>query len=190
MTDKTIIKKRKAKRLLISLFLLTIIMFGFGFALVPLYDVLCNVLGINGKTNTSSVSNRSLVDKSRSITVQFLATNNESLPWEFHPMIKKVELHPGQNIKIAYYAKNDSERVMTVQAIPSVTPGLAASHLKKTECFCFNQQTLKPGQSMEMPIIFHLDNSLPKNINEVTLSYTLFEAKKPAKNKTKGRLTG
>lgn len=166
------------KKVVISLVILVLLMFAFGYALVPLYNVLCSALGLNGKTNATSVANTSVIDKNRTITVQFLATNNENLAWKFYPETKKVDLHPGQNMKIAYFARNDSDHTMTVQAIPSVTPGLAASHLKKTECFCFNQQTLKAHQSMDMPIVFHLDNDLPKNIHEVTLSYTLFEAPK------------
>ena len=171
------LNKRKNRRMLIILSLIACGMFAFGFAMVPLYNVLCNVLGINGKTNAVGVKNQSVVDKTRTITVQFLATNGGNLPWEFKPLTKTIDLHPGQSIKVAYFAQNDSNETMTVQAIPSVTPTQAASHLKKTECFCFNQQTLKAHQSMDMPIIFHLDNDLPKNIKEITLSYTLFKFK-------------
>nr|MCH9769730.1 cytochrome c oxidase assembly protein [Gammaproteobacteria bacterium] len=94
----------------------------------------------------------------------------------------------GQNTQIVYIAKNNSSHSMTVQAVPSVAPGLAASHLKKTECFCFTQQTLKAHTSMKMPLIFHLDNLLPKNIKEVTLSYTLFKAKGKATGRRTGRI--
>jgi len=170
-------KPRSRKKLFIWLGILVVGMFFFAYGLVPLFDVMCKTLGINGKTNTSSINNTSVVDKSRTITVQFLATNNESLNWEFRPKIKKIDIHPGANFKLAYFAKNNTNHTMTVQAVPSVTPSLAASHLKKTECFCFNQQTLKAHESMDMPIVFHLDNSLPKNIHEVTLSYTLFAIK-------------
>lgn len=179
---------RRNKKFLIWALVFVVIMFFFGYGLVPIYNVMCRAFGINGKTNSSSIVNQSIIDKSRTVTVQFLATNNANLPWEFHPMIKKVDIHPGENVKLAYFAKNNSNKTMTVQAIPSVTPGLAAAHLKKTECFCFNQQTLKAHESTKMPIIFHLDNSLPKNIHEVTLSYTLFESKKPIKNKQTGKL--
>lgn len=167
--------KRKNRRLLIWLFCIVFAMFFFGYALVPLYNVLCSTLGINGKTNTSSVSNRSLVDKSRTVTVQFLANNNENLPWIFRPVTWTIKIHPGENKKILYYAKNMSNHTITVQAVPSVTPGLAAKHLKKTECFCFTRQTLKSHQETKMPVIFHVDNQLPKNIHTITLSYTLFK---------------
>ncbi len=107
--------------------------------------------------------------------------NSLPIPRNRFPQLDKKLLQHYSNLKffvrIAYFARNDSSKVMTVQAIPSVTPSLAASHLKKTECFCFNQQTLKAHQSMDMPIIFHLDNDLPKNIKEITLSYTLFKFK-------------
>ncbi len=166
------------KKILLWLAILVFGMFLFSYALVPLYNVMCKALGINGKTTGNSVLNTAYIDKSRTITMQFLATNNESLNWEFRPEVKKITLHPGADTKVAYYAKNNTNHTMTVQAIPSVTPGLAASHLKKTECFCFEQQTLKAHQSIDMPIIFHFDNSLPKNIHEVTLSYTLFAIKR------------
>lgn len=181
-------KPRSHKKIILWLLLIVIGMFCFGYALVPLYNVICNAWGINGKTNPNAVANHSLIDKSRTITVQFIATNNENLPWEFRPKTKRIEIHPGENAKIAYFAKNNSNHTMTVQAIPSVTPGLAAAHLKKTECFCFNQQTLKAHQSMDMPLIFHLDNDLPKNIHEVTLSYTLFKSTKTV-TKKKGRIS-
>lgn len=171
-------KIRSRKKVFIWLGILVVGMFLFAYALVPLYNVMCKVLGLNGKTNTTSIKNTSYIDKSRTITMQFLATNNESLNWEFRPETKKITLHPGADTKISYFARNNTNHAMTVQAIPSVTPNLAASHLKKTECFCFNQQTLKAHQSMDMPIIFHFDNDLPKNIHEVTLSYTLFAIKK------------
>lgn len=87
-------------------------------------------------------------------------------------------MHPGIDNKVTYYARNNTNHVMTVQAIPSITPGQAAKHLHKVQCFCFESQTLKPGQSMDMPIIFHFDNQLPKNMHEVTMSYTLFQVKK------------
>lgn len=168
---------------------IVIAMFAFGFALVPIYNVMCKTLGLNGKTG-GATTNNSLIDNSRVITVQFIANNNAGLPWKFYPMIKTIEIHPGQNTKIAYFAENDSNKTMTVQAIPSVTPGLAAKHLKKTECFCFEQQTLNSKQSLEMPLLFHIDTNLPKNIQVVTLSYTLFDVTnlKTKKNKKTGRI--
>jgi cytochrome c oxidase assembly protein subunit 11 len=166
---------KSSKRLLIILLLVAVAMFGFGYALVPLYNVLCARLGINGKTSNEVSSPINAIDMTRTITVQFLATKNANLPWQFRPNQKQVEIHPGQNIRVSFYAKNESNKTMTVQAIPSVAPGIAAKYLKKTECFCFRQQTFASNASMDMPILFHLDRDLPAHIQTVTLSYTLFD---------------
>jgi cytochrome c oxidase assembly protein subunit 11 len=176
-------KNLKTRKIVFLLTLLTIGMFGFGYALVPIYNVLCKSLGINGKTNTQSIGQASAVDKNRTVTVQFLATNNSNLPWQFRPKTWSIKVHPGENTRISYYAKNETNHAMIVQAIPSVTPGLAARHLKKTECFCFTQQTLLGGQAMDMPILFHIDRDLPENVRTVTLSYTLFDVTKTAQQK-------
>lgn len=169
--------QRKTKQV-IFYSLIAVAMFGFAYALVPLYDVMCRALGINGKPNMIVAENTSTLDRSRTITMQFLATNNENLKWVFRPNQKTIQVHPGANQKVTYFARNDTDQTMTVQAIPSVTPSRAANHLHKTACFCFEQQTLKPHQSMNMPIVFHFDNKLPKDIHEVTMSYTLFRIKK------------
>lgn len=157
-------------------------MFAFGYALVPIYNVMCKSLGINGKPKNTAEANSNSIDYSRTITVQFLATRNNYLPWKFQPLVKTVKVHPGENKKVAFYAQNETGEDMIVQAIPSVTPGLAARHLKKTECFCFTKQMMKGQQGMEWPLLFHLDNDLPKNIKTVTLSYTLFDITKTAKD--------
>lgn len=151
-------------------------MFAFGYALVPIYSVFCKATGLNGKTNNVADVASLGVDESRIITVTFLATNNQDLPWEFRPETISVKVHPGESKQVAYYAKNKTGKTMTVQAIPSVSPGLAAKYLKKTECFCFKQQTFKAGQAMDMPLIFHLDRNIPKSVRYLTLSYTLFYA--------------
>lgn len=185
-----IISNKSTKRIALILFLFVIGMFGFGYALVPIYNVLCDTLGLNGKTGGAVTASNAAIDYSRDITVQFLASNNANLPWKFYPMITTVSVHPGANTKVAYFAQNDSNKTMTVQAIPSVTPGLAAKHLKKTECFCFDRQTLKSGQVIEMPLLFHLDNTLPKNIHTVTLAYTLFDVTNMPKNKKSRQSVG
>lgn len=182
---------KRIRRLTITLLLAAIAMFGFGYALVPLYNVLCSSLGLNGKTSNEASSAVAAIDETRTITVQFLATNNENLPWKFRPNQTTIEIHPGQNARITYYAKNESGKTMTVQAIPSVSPGLAAKYLKKTECFCFRQQTLANDADMDMPLLFHIDRDLPKDINTVTLSYTLFDVtnmKKKAEPEDTGRI--
>ncbi|MBI5447357.1 MAG: cytochrome c oxidase assembly protein [Gammaproteobacteria bacterium] len=177
------------KHLPVTLLVIALAMFGFGFALVPLYTLVCKTTGINGKTAGPSILGEPAeIDTSRWVTIQFLATNNANLDWKFYPETITLKLHPGENKLIYYYAENLSGQGMTVQAIPSVTPGLAAKHIKKTECFCFTQQTFKAGEKRHMPILFHVDNSLPKNINTFTLSYTLFNADKYKKsNRTLGR---
>lgn len=171
-------KARSNKRLVTVLGIVVVGMFGFGFALVPIYNSLCKVLGINGKTSGQAAvydQAKAQVDKSRTITVEFITTKNTTLPWKFYPRVRKLKMHPGEVKKISFYAENDSNRRMTVQAIPSVTPSIAAKYLKKTECFCFTQQTFESREGMDMPVLFHFDTELPKNIKTVTLSYTLFD---------------
>lgn len=162
-------------KLLLLLCFTIVSMFMFGFAMVPLYNVLCKNLGINGKTEKTSYAESDDIDLSRSIRVEFMTNNNNYLPWTFYPRLQHVQLHPGENILVYFQAKNNSKRPMTVQAIPSVSPGVAAKNLKKTECFCFTQQTLAAGQERQMPVLFHVDTHLPKHIKTITLSYTLFD---------------
>ena len=155
--------KAKNKRLLKWMLVTVLGMFAFAYALVPLYRVLCKATGINGRVFTEEQQERARkevqqdtpIDYSRMITVQFLATNNGQLPWDFRPMTKVVKMHPGELTKVKFYARNNTHKAMTVQAIPSVSPGLAVKHLHKTECFCFENQTLSGGEAAEMPIIFH-----------------------------------
>ncbi len=169
------IAKLSNKKILILLCFTTLSMFGFGFAMIPLYNVLCKNLGINGKTDQNAYITSNEIDLSRSIRVEFMTNNNNYLPWDFYPRLRHIQLHPGENILIYFAAKNNSNRPMTVQAIPSVSPGLAARFLKKTECFCFTQQTFNPGQQRDMPVLFHIDQHLPRDINTITLAYTLFD---------------
>lgn len=187
---ETIDKTKKNKKTVIKLMIAAVLMFGFGFALVPFYNLLCKATGLNGKTSNVVVVNNERADTNRLITVQFVSTTNANLPWEFYPLVKEIKIHPGENEKMAYYAKNNSGRTMTVQAVPSVTPGLAAKYLKKTECFCFTQQTFQAGEAREMPLLFHLDKSLPENIKVLTLSYTMFDATnvQAPSNKTQGKI--
>lgn len=183
------VRKNANSKLFAWLFGLVVAMFAFGYAMVPLYNVLCNAWGMNGKTGGQAEA-ASQVDNSRWVTVEFIATTNAHLPWKFYPLEKKVKVHPGENRQVVFFAENDSGKTMTVQAIPSLTPGLAAKYMKKTECFCFNRQTFTPGQSMEMPMIFHIDTALPKDIHTVTLSYTMFDTEgiRTNTNKTAGKI--
>lgn len=169
---------KRHTKLVILLAALALGMFGFGFALVPIYNSLCKALNINGKVTASTASydaQKATVDLTREILVQFVATNSGAVPWEFYPKIREIRVHPGEIAKLAFYAENKSDHQMTVQAIPSVTPGIAAKYLKKTECFCFTQQTLGGHEAMNMPLLFHLDNDLPAKVKTLTLAYTLFD---------------
>lgn len=170
-------KQTISRKQIIIIVLGVLAMFAFAYGLVPLYNVFCQVTGLNGKTSeqAQALSSPDAVDDSRWVTMEFVATNNENLPWQFHPEVTKLKIHPGANTTMSYYAKNDSNKTMIIQAIPSVSPGTAARYLKKTQCFCFNQQRLEPGDEAQLPVIFHLEPTLPKEINTVTLSYTLFD---------------
>lgn len=163
-------------RLTRKLLLVTVAMFGFGFALVPLYSVLCSVTGLNGKTERidAQAASKLVVDENRWVNVEFTAGVNNGMPWEFKPMQTRVRVHPGAINSIAYYARNPTSEAITGQAIPSLTPGTAASHFKKLVCFCFDRQTLQAGEAKVMPVRFIVDDKLPADIQTVTLSYTFF----------------
>jgi len=165
------------RKLTLKLLMAVVAMFGFGFALVPLYDVMCDTLGINGKTNTESVLQPQgmVPDESRSIRVEFMAHRNHNMPWSFEPKQAFMQVHPGQVIQTAFLAKNLSDRDIVGQAVPSVSPGLGASYFNKIECFCFNQQPLAGKAQAEMPLIFYIEPDIPDSIHTLTLSYTLYD---------------
>ncbi|MCX7186140.1 MAG: cytochrome c oxidase assembly protein [Methylophilales bacterium] len=151
----------------------------FAFALVPLYNVLCTISGLNGKTNTTAAeSANTKVDSTRWVDVQFTTNVMPGLGWNFYPKQSSVRLHPGQIETVIFVAKNTTNEVVVGQAVPSVTPGIAASNLKKIECFCFVRQSLKPGEEKEMPLRFYVSPELPKDVSEMTLSYAFFPAVK------------
>ncbi len=167
------------KRLVRRLLLVVVGMFGFGFAMVPLYNVFCQVTGINGKTGGAVDAETALsetVDKERVITVEFVSAVSAGLPWEFRPVVKKMKVHPGEMNEALYFARNQSNNTVVGQAIPSVAPGRAAKHFKKVECFCFTQQTLGPREERDMPVRFVIDSELPPEVTTVTLSYTFYES--------------
>jgi len=162
--------------LLIRLLFSVIVMFGFGFALVPLYDVFCEITGINGKTrNEVAGIERAVPDKQRTITVQFLARPDKGMPWVFEPEVTRLEVHPGQISLVHYQAQNPTGSAMVAQAVPSVSPGTAALYFNKMECFCFNQQRLDGGAALAMPLQFYVDPALPADIELITLAYTLYD---------------
>lgn len=151
------------KKLTIKLLIATVLMFGFGFALVPLYDVMCDALGINGKTNDVAAIQPTGMepDMSRTIRVEFMAHVNPDMPWEFRPKVISMDVHPGQVIQTEYLAFNESGRKLVGQAVPSVSPGNGAAYFNKIECFCFNQQPLEGNQHAQMPLIFTLSLIFP-----------------------------
>jgi cytochrome c oxidase assembly protein subunit 11 len=171
-------RSRAHVRLLAKLGLVVVGMFGFGFAMVPLYNVLCDLTGINGKTGRivdAQALSSAAVDTSRTVTVEFVANLNQSMNWEFRPTEHELQIHPGKLYTTSFYARNKAGQQMIGQAVPSVAPGPAAAHFKKAECFCFERQTFKAGQGRKMPVSFMVDAGLPLEIKTVTLSYTFFD---------------
>ena len=168
--------KRSTKKLTGYLVLSVIGMFGFGFALVPLYDVMCEALGINGKTNTvSAVQPQGMQpDYSRTVRVEFMSHIKPDMPWQFSPEVRVLEVHPGEVVQTNYIAKNLSGASLVGQAVPSVSPGMGATYFNKMECFCFNQQPLDGYKTAEMGLIFYIEPEIPESIHTLTLSYTLF----------------
>ena len=163
------------RRLVRRMLLITAAMFGFRFAMVPIYDVLCQVTGLNGKTGSRVAAVEPMkIDESRTVTVEFVANLNVTAPWEFAPQVTRMTVHPGQFYQTHFHARNLTHQSLVGQAIPSVSPGLAASHFQKIECFCFNRQQFHAGESKEMPVTFRIDPDLPPDVRTVTLSYTFF----------------
>nr|WP_028116458.1 cytochrome c oxidase assembly protein [Ferrimonas senticii] len=162
------------QKLLITLLLIVLGMFGFGFALVPLYDVFCEITGINGKTNSEAVSASAVVDEQRLVTVEFVTHIRNDMPWQFEPVVQRMQVHPGKTTQVAFRATNLSGNDTIGQAIPSVSPGQGALYFSKIECFCFNHQPLPAGETAEMGLVFFVDPELPEEIQTLTLSYTLY----------------
>lgn len=165
-----------------KLLVMTLVMFGFGFALVPFYEKICQVTGIRNLLSPDSVqSNSSAVDFSRKVAIEFDA-NTRRLDWTFKPVDARREVHPGELHQALYEIRNVSDHPITGQAIPSYGPSNAAQYFKKIECFCFTQQTLAPGEVRRMPVVFVIDPELPDDMKTITLSYTFFEVSGTRKN--------
>ena len=165
--------------------LIVVAMFVFGYVGLPmLYNLICDSFGLNGQVEQVSNAEASNmgIDKSRTIKVAFSSNVNSRLPWGFSPDEAEISLHPGELKRVSYTAKNLSGKDVVGQAVYSVTPVEAARYFKKTECFCYTQQTLKSGESKQMPVLFTLEPGLPKAIKTVTLSYTFLNAEKYASN--------
>jgi cytochrome c oxidase assembly protein subunit 11 len=177
MYGKQANRQQANRKLTAKLLLATAAMFGFGYALVPLYDVMCDVLGINGKTSeiAAKAPDGQLPDYGRSIDVEFMAHIPNGMQWKLEPMQQRITVHPGQVVRTAYKATNLSGQNMTGQAVPSVAPGQAASYFNKIECFCFTRQPLQAGESAELGLIFFVERTIPDTVHTLTLSYTLYD---------------
>ena len=192
--SETAVARSDNRRMMGKLLVVTAAMFGFGYALVPMYRAICDALGINVLTlaeqraATGSWSGRAAVntqvDSGRRITIEFDA--NVRGPWEFKPARRSVDVHPGEMATVMYEFRNVQDRTMSAQAIPSYAPRQAMAHFNKLECFCFNEYTLKPGESRQWPVVFVIDPKLPRDVRTITLSYTFFEVggKTPAEPST------
>ena len=176
--------KRQANvQMVTKLLVITVGMFAFGYALIPIYKHVCEALGINilsiserqvpGNGSVGQMPANTQVDTSRTITVEFDA--NARGPWEFKPEKVSMQVHPGELATVMYEFQNVQDRAMAAQAIPSYAPRNAAPHFTKLECFCFNQYELQPGEKKEWPVAFVIDSKLPKDVTTITLSYTFFE---------------
>jgi cytochrome c oxidase assembly protein subunit 11 len=167
---------RPHRQLVGRLALLAAAMFGFGYLLVPVYYTLCAITGIGPQASrVNAAPLASDVNLNRTIAVEFISSVNEFAPWEFHPAVTEIGVHPGKVYTVKFFAKNLTNRVLIGQAVPSITPGDGAKHLHKLACFCFNQQQFEPNEGRDLEVRFYLDNALPSYIDRVTLSYTLFD---------------
>lgn len=170
--------KSHTARLLVS----TVAMFGFGFALVPLYGLICDLTGLNGRDDAlvTAGSSASAVDFSRTVKIEFVTTVNGGKDWAFAPESQTVEVHPGQASTVVFHATNPQATMVMAQAVPSVAPWRAAKYLRKTECFCFNNQPFAANEAKAMPVVFVVDPELPDDVDTLTLSYTWFELQNTA----------
>jgi cytochrome c oxidase assembly protein subunit 11 len=163
------------RRLMGKLLVVALGMFGFGFAMVPFYERICEVAGIRDVFFADApLPANTQVDATRTIAIQF-DSNTRRLPWTFRPIEGNVAVHPGELTQVMYEVHNTLDRPVTGQAVPSYSPSNAVRYFKKLECFCFRQQTLAAGEVRRMPVVFVVDPALPGDIREITLSYTFFE---------------
>ena len=164
---------RNNRRLLAKLGVIVLAMFGFGYALVPFYEKICEVTGLRNIDAADAVTNTQ-VDLSRSVRIEF-DTNIRNMPWKFRALEQSTDVHPGAVTQAMFEVVNTTDHPVTGQAIPSYGPRQAASYFRKLECFCFAKQTLAAGERREMPVVFVVDPKLPKDLSTITLSYTFFE---------------
>lgn len=170
------------RSLIFELLVLTAAMFAFGFLLVPLYDVFCEITGFGGRTNETAMVAVESPDESRTIRVEFLTTVNEYAPWEFSSDVTSMEVHPGKMYFATFTARNLTASELTGQAIPSVAPTAASGHFQKIECFCFTSQEFAANETRSLPLQFIVDPELPEYVNTITLQYTLFDTLRMSAN--------
>lgn len=180
---------RQANRsLVLRLGVLAVAMFGFGYLMAPLYSLFCEITGIGGRTpNEAAAVAEVRQDTGRLVTVEFVAVLNQQAPWEFRPAITSMQVHPGQLYDTTFFARNLTSVPLVGQAIPSIAPGEAAKHFRKTECFCFTQQHFEAGEGRDMGVQFMIDPDLPPYVDRVTLSYTFFVERQVAGKPATGR---
>jgi cytochrome c oxidase assembly protein subunit 11 len=166
--------REQNRRLFTRLAIVALAMFGFGYALVPLYYRMCEALGLNALGEVAAQPRNSQVDLARKVTIEFDA-NAHGLAFRFRPLVNHVDVHPGELATVEYEVRNDQPVAVTAQAVPSYGPAIAANYFRKIECFCFTQQTLAPGESRRMPVVFVVDPKLPKDVTSIAISYTFFE---------------
>lgn len=165
-----------ARAMTLKLVVLTAAMFGFGFLLVPAYEVFCDITGLGGRTSGEAATGvAEAPDRDRTVRVEFIASVNNQGPWEFRPEVGSMTVHPGEMITTTFWARNNRDRDVIGHAVPSVAPGTAARYFNKTECFCFTEQAFGPLEGRDMPVIFIIDPELPAHVETVTLSYTFFD---------------
>ena len=166
-------QRRSNRRLLARLCVVVVAMFGFGFAMVPFYEKICEVTGLRNIARADAPVNTQ-VDRTRSVRIEF-DTNVRHLPWRFKPREPIVSVHPGEVVQATFDVVNTTDRAVTGQAIPSYGPQYAAKYFRKLECFCFARQTLEPGETRAMPVVFVIDPAAPRDLVTISLSYTFFE---------------
>lgn len=177
-------------KLAARLMVIVVGMFGFGFALVPIYDLFCDLTGLGGRTGGPYAERAQPVDRTRLVKVNFLTNTNAGAAAAFWSEKGGVRVHPGAPKVVKFFARNPTERTMIAKAVPSVAPMRAAAYFHKTECFCFEQQTLGPGETLEMPMRFIVDGELPANIESIHLSYALFDVTDAVGTAADARLAG
>jgi cytochrome c oxidase assembly protein subunit 11 len=174
-------RKRANRSLIVGLLTMTAGSFAFGWALIPLYDVFCRVAGVgNAEAKSGRSSAQEAVDPNREITIEFLADPASVGSFEFRPRVASMRVHPGKLYDTEFYAKNLTREASVAQAVPSISPGVAAKYFHKTECFCFSPQHFGIGEGRDMPVRFIVDPQLPPTVDKLTLAYTFYDTTQSA----------